>query len=546
MLFNSIGFVFYALPIFLTGYFLLGHYSTRSAALIWLVIVSLIFYASWDPGALFLLVGSTLLNFAIGRLMLRRPRPDSRRLLLLLTGLAANIGVLCYFKYANFIVDNLNALGDTDFAVPTIILPLAISFFTFQKIAYLVDVFRGDVKEHSFLEFCLFVTFFPQLIAGPIVHHSEMMPQFAKSAAMHLNPTHVAVGLTMFGIGLVKKVVFADTLATVSEPVFSAAAVTPAWPLTFFEAWGGVLAFAYQIYFDFSAYSDMALGIALMLNVRLPINFSSPYKATSIIELWRRWHMTLTRFLTDYVYSPLSLYMMRLAMRRRAGKWVTFALAVAIPVNITFLVSGIWHGAGWNFVLFGVVTGVAMTINFAWRRARLPAPPRIAGWLLTMFAFLVSIAFFRSESLDAAGVMLRGMFGLNGFALPADTRDYLGGLGDLLARAGWRFDDIVLAYLKLPGQALWLALLTFAVLLLPNTQDLLRPFRPALDDRPPDLVGTRMFGFSLDRLYGATAVRLFSSLSWLAGLSLGLGLCGLILYQSHMRDTIPQFIYFQF
>jgi alginate O-acetyltransferase complex protein AlgI len=326
--------------------------------------------------------------------------------------------------------------------------------------------------------------------------------------------------------------------------VFRAAASNPPWPLTFFEAWGGAVAFAYQIYFDFSGYSDMALGIALMFNVRLPINFNSPFQATSILDLWRRWHMTLTRFLTDYIFTPISLSLTRTATIRRWGKWQAFLLAVVIPINITFFVSGMWHGAGWNYILFGVVTGLALSINFAWQHKKGRPLPVGVAWPLTMMIFVVSIVYFRSETVAAADELLKAMFGWNGIALSPALAPLLEpvttGLGAVV-----RFDDAGLAYGS-TEELLILVGVTAFTLLLPNTQEILAPFHPVLDSRPKDMVSNWILGYPIASLYGASALQLFARWSWAAGSLLGLSIVGLLLYQSHFKDVIPQFIYFRF
>ncbi|HEV2098994.1 MAG TPA: MBOAT family O-acyltransferase, partial [Stellaceae bacterium] len=491
-----------------------------------------------------LLIGSAIFNFSLGQMMMSSALTRRGRTVFLWAGLAFNIFLLSYFKYTGFILTNWNLAFHTELVYPDIILPLAISFFTFQKIAYLVDVYLGRVKAHSFIDFLLFVFFFPQLIAGPIVHHSEVMPQYRAQNSYRLDYTNFAVGIAMFAIGLFKKIGLADSLADYTVSPFLAANL--GWQLTFFQAWAAVISFSYQIYFDFSGYSDMALGLALMFNVRLPVNFSSPYKATSIIDLWRRWHMTLTRFLTDYIYTPLSLRLMRRAAARRVGKWARFMMAIAVPLNMTFLVSGIWHGAGWNYVLFGVINGIALTINSFWRAAKWWTPPRPICWMLTMFAFALSIACFRSESLAGSLIMVRGMIGLNGFMLPAGARLHLGPVGDLLARMGVQFDNIVLAYLKLPQVFVWLVCLTIGLLVLPNAQDLLKRFKPALDYRPKDLIATTILGMPIERLYGARAVALVKPVRWIAGIALGVAIAFAVLYPPYLHDQMPEFIYFKF
>ena len=292
MLFNSYTFIFLFLPTVLLGFHLIGKQGHHRVAIAWLVGASLFFYGWWNPAYLGLMLVSIFFNYGIGVSLGGAPKQPNKKPILIF-GVIVNLGLLAYFKYANFFVDNLNNIAGTDIVLEQIILPLAISFFTFQQIAYLVDAWRGETKEYNFLHYCLFVTFFPQLIAGPIVHHKEMLPQFAKDVVYKLRSKHLAIGLTIFAIGLFKKVVLADGISVYASPVFDAAEAGVV--LTFFEAWGGSLAYTFQLYFDFSGYSDMAIGIARMFGIRLPLNFNSPYKATSIIDFWRKWHITLSR-----------------------------------------------------------------------------------------------------------------------------------------------------------------------------------------------------------------------------------------------------------
>ncbi|MBT5260335.1 MAG: MBOAT family protein, partial [Nitrospina sp.] len=346
MLFNSYAFIFLFLPVTLLGFQLIGNRGHCRVAVSWLIGASLFFYGWWNPAYLGLILTSILFNYAVGVSLGSRPAKT-----VLVVGIAANLGLLGYFKYANFFVDNINALTGSDIVLERIILPLAISFFTFQQITYLVDTYRGETQECDFLRYCLFVTFFPQLIAGPIVHHREMMPQFAKDTFCRLKAKHLAVGLTIFSVGLFKKVILADGIAVYSTPVFDAAEAGVI--LTFVDAWCGALAFTFQLYFDFSGYSDMAIGLGRMFGIILPVNFFSPYKASNIIEFWRRWHITLSRFARDYLYIPLG--------GNRKGTLLRFA-----NLMITMLLIGLWHGAGWTFVIWGGLHGSYLVINHGW------------------------------------------------------------------------------------------------------------------------------------------------------------------------------------
>ena len=336
MLFNSPVYIFLFLPIVVLGYFLFNHFRLIVAAKAWLVLSSLFFYGFWNPSYLALIIGSMLVNFALGTALHREKRAPTRgkyhhlkRKNILAAGVLFNLGLLGYYKYEDFLIENFNLLLDRETGYLNLVLPLAISFFTFQQIAYLVDSYQQDTKEYDFLNYCLFVTFFPQLIAGPIVHHGEMMPQFMKLRTKILDWHNVSAGVFVFTIGLFKKVVIADSFAIWANAGFDAVA-----PLGFYEAWGTSLSYTFQLYYDFSGYTDMAIGAALLFNIRLPINFNSPYKAIGIQDFWRRWHITLSRWLRDYVYIPLG--------GSRKGNLRTYTNLLA-----TFLLGGLWHGAGW-------------------------------------------------------------------------------------------------------------------------------------------------------------------------------------------------------
>jgi len=408
MLFNSTIFLFGFLPVTLLLFFLLGRFSIPAARL-WLAAASLFFYAWWNPPYLILLGISIVFNFGVGWLL---QNPDtlphrSLRKTVLIAGLGFNLGFLGYFKYSAFFVENLDALTGADFVVSHIALPLAISFFTFQKIAYLVDSYLGKVKENSFLNYVLFAAFFPQLIAGPIVHYSEIFPQFKKPQTYRFQWVNFTDGLTLFLLGLAKKVVLADEFARYSDVVFSNAQAGASVSLV--PAWVGALAYTLQLYFDFSGYSDMAIGLAKMFNVELPLNFWSPYKASSIIEFWRRWHMTLSRFLRDYVYIPLG--------GNRDGTVKRYRNLI-----LTMLVGGIWHGAGWTYVIWGALHGTALAANHLWQ-SRVGA--RVHGFLYRagahVCALLVVICgwvVFRSPSIAAARRVFAGMANRHGAYLP--------------------------------------------------------------------------------------------------------------------------------
>jgi D-alanyl-lipoteichoic acid acyltransferase DltB (MBOAT superfamily) len=404
MLFNSYTFLLFFWPLTWLVHRLLARRGLTRPAIAALVLASWFFYAWWRPTPesprfqhLPLLLGSILFNFFCGKL-LANPRTRSR----LWLGLAvtANLALLGYWKYLGLFASTLRDLAHLDIEVPSIILPIAISFFTFQQIAYLVDSYREQRCENNFWSYSLFVSFFSQLIAGPIVHHKAVMPQFNDPRNLRFSSTNVATGLMIFAIGLFKKVVIADHFGPMVSNVFELAQ-----EFSFFDAWGATLGYFIQLYFDFSGYADMAVGIGLTFNIVLPENFNSPYKSRNITEFWRRWHMTLSTFLRDYLYFPLG-------GSRRGDVRRYFNLFV------TMLLCGMWHGAGWTFALFGAVHGAYMVIHSVWQRLGFRMYSVLA-WVVTMFFFMLSLAVFRARDLAHAGELLVTMFGFGGFAFDA-------------------------------------------------------------------------------------------------------------------------------
>ncbi len=474
MLFNSHIFIFLFLPLVAAAFFVIGRVS-QSWAAAWLAAASLFFYAYWSPKYVVLLLGSVLFNFAIAGAIFRSPviLGWHRRRWLLTLAVATDLLLLGYFKYANFFLGSFGQFTGTSHGLVEVILPLGISFFTFTQIAFLVDTYQGKSSEPSFTHYCLFVTYFPHLIAGPVLHHKEMMPQFRHAATYRPSARNFSVGLTIFTIGLFKKVGVADSLAPYANAVFDAAAGGHA--STFFEAWSGALAYTLQLYFDFSGYSDMAIGLSRLFNVVLPLNFHSPYKASNIIEFWRRWHMTLSRFLRDYLYIPLG--------GNRYGRMRRY-----LNLMITMLLGGLWHGAGWTFIAWGGMHGTFLAVNHAWRvlRERLGQDlthstffGRIAGRVLTFTVVIVAWVMFRSENIDVAISMLHGMAGLNGVVLNGAWQAELGVLGSLLGMAGVVFGDMVA--LDSVRALRWMLPLVIACWVLPNTQEIMANYRPALD-----------------------------------------------------------------
>lgn len=456
MLFNSLEFIFLFLPLVYLGFCLAARLG-NSAAVIWLSAASFAFYGIWNREFLPLLITSTLLNFTIGLLILRGGRFSTFWCAL---GIILNLAGLAVFKYADFIIGNVNALSGTEFAPPSLPLPPGISFFTFTQIAFLVDAHRGAASgRYEMASYSLFVNWFPHLIAGPVLHHAKIIPQFQQLAGKVRNYDNLASGLTLFAIGMGKKLLLADPLSLLATPVFDSAArgLEP----SLLVAWSGAIAYSFQIYFDFSGYSDMAVGLSRMFNVELPVNFASPYKATSIIEFWRRWHISLSSFLRDYLYIPLG--------GNRKGP-----LRRHFNLMITMLLGGLWHGASWGFVLWGGLHGLWLVANhccqqrsfftlhttkhhrrrtegiislglmglawllaprlawitlpvllmgYFWRNLSISSDENAAGWsdrvLHIGFTFIlvtISWVFFRSTSMTGAFELLQGMFLANGIS----------------------------------------------------------------------------------------------------------------------------------
>lgn len=483
MLFNSFEFLALFLPAVLAGFILLARLHQQRLAALWVTAASLFFYGWWNPSYVPLLLGSMLFNYALGGYLLRKP---SRTALIL--GIAANLLLLGYYKYLGFAVGVADQAFGLDWTIPNVILPLAISFFTFQQIAYLVDAHDGAVTEHDFLNYCLFITFFPHLIAGPITHHREMLPQFSDPEVFRPRLENIAVGATLFLIGLFKKIAIADTMGGYARPVYAAAA--DGVPLTFVESWSGALSYALQIYFDFSGYTDMAIGLGLMFGISLPPNFDSPFKARNIIDFWARWHMTLTRFVTAYIYNPIVVRMTRSRIsrglplpKRGAMPLGAFIGIVAFPTILAMTVIGAWHGAGWAFVVFGLLHGVYLVINHGWRQIKVRLgwpvysdnPLAVVGSVaLTFVCVVVGLVFFRADDLPAAFNLLAGMAGANGIVLPGRFAQFLTDLG---------LPTGDLTYFSV-AQMLWILGLMAIVWAFPNSQQWLRDYRTALEARP--------------------------------------------------------------
>lgn len=390
LLFNSYEFIFIFLPITFFIYFYLNKKRLGDVAKGFLVCSNLFFYAWWNVYYLPILIISVVFNYFIGRLLLNENLKICKKRVLII-GIVCNVAFLAYFKYSDFLIQNFNAISGSKINLLHISLPLALSFVTFQQIAYLVDSYHINTKENSFLNYSLFITFFPQLIAGPIVHHKEMMPQFANKFNLIKNYKNIATGLFIFSIGLFKKVVIADTFSLWATDGFDVAKT-----LNFFEAWATSLSYTFQLYFDFSGYCDMAIGLALMFNIKLPINFNSPYKALDIQDFWHRWHITLSRFLRDYIYIPLG--------GNKEGRRRTY-----INLMIVFLIGGLWHGAAWTFVFWGFLHGAAIIIHRIWKTLNYKLN-KILAWFITFNFINITWVFFRARSWDDAIKILKGMF----------------------------------------------------------------------------------------------------------------------------------------
>jgi len=475
MLFNSYSFIFVFLPIVVLGLIWLRQRGHSAAVKCWLILASFVFYGWWKLEYVPLLIGYIAFNYLVGRGLMMPGVPSRQRDALVIAGVIANLSVLGYFKYAYFFTTNLDVILGTDFSIERIALPLAISFITFQKIAYLLDVRRGTIKSASLLDYTLFVTFFPQLIAGPIVLFQEIVPQFARTFARRYDWRDLDIGLTIFVIGLFKKVMIADTMAGWATPVFNAASAHEP-VMTFFDAWGGVLAYTFQIYFDFSGYSDMAIGLARMCGLKLPVNFASPYAANNIIEFWRRWHITLSRFLRDHLYIALGGN--RFGPRRQY-----------LNIMITMLLGGLWHGANWTFVAWGGLHGLYLLVNHAWRAAcrrwaglaRAPMPPLVTR-SLTFLAVVVAWVFFRADDFHAATVILSAMSGANGISLPHGLGPAIAEFAPWILSTGLHFDGVFTPGVFAGGFSgtVWLAAALLVVWYMPNTQTVMRDAEPAL------------------------------------------------------------------
>jgi alginate O-acetyltransferase complex protein AlgI len=432
MLFNSQVFILGFLPLVLGGYYALA--GSRSWRQAFVVLASVGFYGWWDVRFVPLLTGLTLANWLIAQWFGAR-----RAAWIPVLGVVMNLAALGVFKYADFFRGTVFGLVDTSWQPWRLVLPLGISFFVFQKISYLIDLRRGDRHIYGFLDFCMFVSFFPQLIAGPLVRHNEIIHQFRNDPRRPEMWENLSRGFVLFLIGIAKKVAIADTVGAIADPLFQKALGAP---LAAAEAWAACGAYTLQIYFDFSGYSDMAVGLALMFGLRLPLNFNAPYRAVSIRDFWRRWHMTLSRFLRDYLYIPLG--------GSRGGR-----LRQMVNLLATMLLGGLWHGANWTFVVWGGLHGAALAVNHGWSGAGLKLP-RAAAWALTLLFVMACWVLFRSPDFKTAAEILTAMAGRNGLGRVTLDRTDLSALiaGAVVALLGPTSQEFALGRLQ---PRVWLA-----------------------------------------------------------------------------------------
>jgi alginate O-acetyltransferase complex protein AlgI len=412
MLFNSYIYILLFLPGTVVIYFWLQKMEKHALSLYWLIIASLFFYGWWNINYLPLILTSLTFNFLCGSFLIKQNRIHMlKRKLLLATGITFNIALIGYFKYADFLIENFNLVAQTQFNLLRVILPLGISFYTFEQIAYLVDCYKGKASLYSSPKYTVFVVFFPQLIAGPIVHHHEMVPQFESVKNRFLNFRNINKGLLLFSIGLFKKVVIADSFSIWVNRGFDSGE-----PLTFFAAWVTSLSYTFQLYFDFCGYTDMAIGAALLFNINLTVNFNSPYKTTNIQNFWKCWHISLSRFLKEYLYIPFG--------GNRFGELCAYR-----NILITFLIGGIWHGAGWLYLLWGFLHGMALVFCRMWSELNLKLNHTLA-WVINFNFINITWVVFRANEWNDAKRVLRGMLGLEGIMLPPRFSEKLSFLKD--------------------------------------------------------------------------------------------------------------------
>ena len=461
MLFNTYEFIFGFFPITFLIYFYLNCKRLTIVAKGFLVFASLFFYSWWNVVYLPLILSSILFNYLIGT-TLSKSNEDNKidlnetfsKKSILTFGIVCNLTLLGYFKYTNFFLENFNGIFGSNIPLQHIILPLGISFFTFTQIAFLVDAYRKEVKEYDLVRYMLFVTYFPHLLAGPILHHKEMMPQFTNLRNSVINYRNIAIGLFIFSIGLFKKVVIADTFAVWANIGFDTATT-----LNLLEAWATSLSYTFQLYFDFSGYTDMAIGISLIFNIKLPLNFNSPYKALNIQDFWRRWHMTLSRFLRDYIYIPLG--------GNKISSFRTYVNLLA-----TFIIGGLWHGAGWTFIFWGFLHGMALIIHRVWINFGFKIWTWLA-WLITFNFVNIAWIFFRAKEWNDAVKVLKGMVGFNGIVIAEKYNNIF----SFLANYGIKFNEVTIHIEGGNKSLCWILFTILFILIFKNSMDLWQKFK---------------------------------------------------------------------
>ncbi|MEM9059728.1 MAG: MBOAT family O-acyltransferase [Pseudomonadota bacterium] len=468
MIFNSLPFILLFLPLCYAGFILTHRGLGWPGAYAFLVVASIVFYAQFNILLALVLVGSITFNFLIGRAIQTLPDRTAARMLML-AAIAVNLVALGYFKYVNFFIDIANSVSGEGFSHLDILVPVGVSFFTFTQIGYLIEASAGRARQVNFVKYALFAGFFPCVTAGPLLLQREMFDQMDSRKDSAFSPARVSIALTMFGIGLAKKVLIADSIAPFSNTVFDGVAAGQAIALT--EAWVGSLCYTLQLYFDFSGYSDMAIGIAFLFGFKLPLNFNSPFKATSISEFWSRWHMTMTRFFTTFIYTHFAMTNARRAHEQDYGPMRKWLSAGAAPVFYTFLIAGIWHGAGWTFVVYGLIHGTALAINHGWREFGFMKLPPLAGWFLTMLVVVMGLVVFRAQDLGTAGTILVTMWGLSDLFLTFETTE-------------------IVSVSLYPAV---LAILTggVVVLAMPNSQEILRSQWMSCDKMPENIKASK-------------------------------------------------------
>lgn len=450
MLFNSYEFIFLFLPVSLIIFFTLAKHN-QTLSTLWIILASLFFYGYWNVKYIPLLLASVLVNYFVS-MEIQHTRAKK---LWLVSGIIFNFLLLGYFKYTGFFLNTLNSLTGSNIFMPRIILPLGISFFTFTQVSYITEIYRGSVKDLSLLKYCEYVTFFPYITSGPIANCKDMLPQLSDTKNFMPNYENLAAGITLFMLGLFKKAYIADGFAMFVNNLFANVNM-----LTFFEAWSAALGYSFQLYFDFSGYSDMAVGLGLMFNVRLPENFNSPYKSLSVIDFWRRWHISLGAWIRDYIYIPLG--------GSREGE-----LKRARNVMLAMLFCGLWHGAGWTFILWGGLHGAFLVVNHAWRKLRIKLPVFLS-WLITFVCVIVGWVVFRAESFgDAAGIISK-MFNFRNIEIHYRFQQWLG----FLEAYGFKFTASVEPATSFTLHLIYILAVMFIVLALPNTQQIMTRFKP--------------------------------------------------------------------